>query len=445
MVSGGIALLFLLIAVILIVYTTGRAKISAFVVLIMVAFIYGLSIGMPAMDVIKAIKDGFGGTLANIGIVIIAGTIMGYILEKTGAALAMTKAILKLVGKDQAPLAMNIAGYITSIPVFCDSGYVILTPLNKALSNETGKSMGVMAVALSTGLYATHTMVPPTPGPIAAAGFLNADLGTVILFGLIASVPAALSGWLWANYIGKKYDIKPEVEESYTHLIEKYGKLPNTFMSFMPLALPIVLILLKSISAFPTLPFGPKDSTAYILLNFIGDPVTALMIGVLASLLLVKKEELGTAVETWMGHGIKDAAIILAITGAGGAFGKVLQGSPMVEFIKVNMGGLNLGIFLPFIISAALKSAQGSSTVAIITTASILAPLLGTLGLHPALTVVAIGAGSMVVSHANDSYFWVVSQFSNMPVNTAYKIYTSATAIEGTVAFIVCFIISLFL
>lgn len=444
MVSGGIALLLLLFAVIIIVYATGRAKINAFVVLIMIAFLYGLSIGMPALDVIKAIKDGFGGTLANIGIVIIAGTIMGYILEKTGAALAMTRAILKIVGKDQSPLAMNIAGYITSIPVFCDSGYVILTPLNKALANETGKSMAIMAVALSTGLYATHTMVPPTPGPLAAAASLNADLGTVILYGLIASVPAALSGWFWANYIGKKYDIKPEVEESYTHLIEKYGKLPNTFMSFLPLVLPIILILLKSVASFPTLPFGAKESFSYKLFNFIGDPVTALMIGVITSLFLVKRSELGTAVDTWMGHGIKDAAIILAITAAGGSFGKVLQASPMVEFIKVNMGGLSLGMFLPFIISAALKTAQGSSTVAIITTASILAPLIGTLGLNPALTVVAIGAGSMVVSHANDSYFWVVSQFSNMPVNTAYKIYTTATAIEGTVAFVTCFIISLF-
>ena len=216
-------------------------------------------------------------------------------------------------------------------------------------------------------------------------------------------------------------------------------------MSFLPLVLPIILILLKSISAFPAMPFGAKDSLSYIFINFIGDPVTALMIGVIASLFLVAKSDLGTAVDTWMGHGIKDAAIILAITAAGGSFGKVLQGSPMVDFIKVNMAGLNLGIFLPFIISAALKTAQVSSTVAIITTSSILAPLLGTLGLNPALTAVVIGAGSMVVSHANDSYFWVVSQFSNMPVNTAYKIYTSATAIEGGVAFFACFIISLFL
>jgi len=445
MVSGSIAMLLLLIAVILIVYATGRAKINAFVVLIMISFIYGLSIGMPAIDVVKAIKDGFGGTLANIGIVIIAGTIMGYILEKTGAALSMTRAILKIVGKDQAPLAMNIAGYITSIPVFCDSGYVILTPLNRALSVETGKSMAIMAVALSTGLYATHTMVPPTPGPLAAAAALGADLGTVILYGLIAAVPSALSGWVWANYIGKKYDIRPEVEESYSHLIEKYGKLPNTFMSFLPLLLPIILILLKSVSTFPTMPFGPKESLSYIFFNFIGDPVTALMVGVITSLFLVAKADLGTAVNEWMGHGIKDAAIILAITAAGGSFGKILQLSPMTEFIKMNMATLNLGIFLPFVISAALKTAQGSSTVAIITTASIMAPLTATLGLNPALTAVVIGAGAMVVSHANDSYFWVVSQFSNMPVNIAYKIYTTATLIEGVVAFIVCFIINLFI
>ena len=444
MISGGLSLILLLIAVVIIIFATGKWKINAFVVLIMIAFIYGLSIGMPAVQVVSAIKDGFGGTLASIGIVIIAGTIMGYILEKTGAALAMTRAILKIVGKNQAPLAMNIAGYITSIPVFCDSGYVILTPLNRALSVETGKSMSIMAVALATGLYATHTMVPPTPGPLAASAALGADLGTVILYGLIAAVPASLSGWVWANYIGKKYDIKPEVEESYTDLIKKYGKLPNTFMAFLPLMLPIILILLKSVSAFPAMPFGAKETKMYAFINFIGDPVTALMIGVITSLFLVKKSELGTAVNEWMGHGIKDAAIILAITAAGGSFGKILQLSPMVDFIKLNLGGLNLGIFLPFLISASLKTAQGSSTVAIITTSAILAPALGALGLNPALTAVSIGAGAMVVSHANDSYFWVVSQFSNMPVNTAYKIYTTATAIEGCVAFAVCFIISIF-
>ncbi|PKN08214.1 MAG: gluconate transporter [Deltaproteobacteria bacterium HGW-Deltaproteobacteria-8] len=443
MVSGATALVFLLFAVILIVVATGKWKVNAFFVLIVVAFLYGLSIGMPPLEVVKAVRVGFGGTLTYIGIVIVAGTIMGYILEKTGAALVMTRAILGLVGQNRAPLAMNIAGYVVSIPVFCDSGYVVLTPLNKALASESGKSMAVMAVALATGLYATHTMVPPTPGPLAAAAALNADLGMVIVYGLIAAVPASLAGYFWAIHFGQKYDIRPDVEESYSDLIQKYGKLPSTFMSFLPIILPIVLILLKSVADFPTKPFGTEALAK--TMDFIGDPVSALMLGVVCSLFLVPRKDFGEAIDKWMGHGIKDAAIILAITGAGGSFGKVLAASPMKDFIGASMSTMNLGLFLPFMISAALKTAQGSSTVAIITTAAIMAPMMGVAGLDPALTVVVIGAGAMVVSHANDSYFWVVSQFSNMPVNVAYKIYTTATLMEGVVGFAVCYAIGLFL
>jgi len=442
MVSGAMALLWLLVSVILIIILTGRFKVNAFLVLIGVAFGYGLVIGMPALDVVKGVKNGFGGTLTSIGIVIVAGTIMGTILEKTGAALSMTDAILKLVGKKRAPLAMNIAGYVVSIPVFCDSGYVILNPLNKALAKESGTSMTVMAVALATGLYATHTMVPPTPGPIAAAGALSADLGKVIFLGLIAAIPASLGGLLWATKVAKKYNIEPDVHESYSDIVKKFGKLPNTFLSFLPIVLPIILILLKSVAEFPSKPFGGGNLQQF--LSFIGDPVTALILGVLFSLLLVKQGGMKDALDGWMGQGIKDSAIILVITAAGGSFGQIIKGSPIVDFIKTNMSGLNLGIFLPFIIAAALKTAQGSSTVAIVTTSSILAPMMATLGLDPALTVIAIGAGSMVVSHANDSYFWVVSQFSNMPVTTAYKTYTSATAVEGIVAIIAIFVMTFF-
>ena len=442
MVSGTVALILLLVAVVAIVFLTGKFKVNAFLVLVGVAFAFGLAIGLPALDVVAKIKTGFGGTLTNIGIVIVAGTIMGKILEKTGAALSMTQAILKLVGKNRAPLAMNAAGYVVSIPVFCDSGFVILNPLNKALAKETNTSMAVMAVALATGLYATHTMVPPTPGPIAAAGALSADLGRVILFGLIAAIPASLAGLFWATKIAKKYPIESDVEESYSDIVGKYGKLPSTFLSFLPIVLPIVLILLKSLAEFPSKPFGEEGFQKFI--RFIGDPVTALIIGVFASFLLVKKSELGKAVDEWVGQGIKDSAIILVITGAGGAFGAMIAASPIVEFLKGGMTNLSLGIFLPFFIAAALKTAQGSSTVAIITTATIMAPMMASLGLDPALSVVAIGAGAMVVSHANDSYFWVVSQFSGMPVSTAYKAYSSATAVEGIVAAIVVAIMSLF-
>ncbi len=443
MVSGGIALLFLLFAVALIILMTARYNMNAFVVLVSVAFLYGLAIGLPLTDIVATIRSGFGGTLGYIGIVIIAGTIIGIILEKTGAALAMTQAILKVVGKERSPLAMSIAGYVVSIPVFCDSGYVILTPLNKALSEETGKSMAVMSVALATGLYATHTLVPPTPGPIAAAGTLGADLGAVIGMGLIVSIPAMIAGLLWATMFAKRFDIKVELEETYQDLIKKYGKLPGALHSFLPLLIPILLILLKSIAAYPTKPFGEGGFAEFIA--FIGDPVTALMIGIFIALTLVKKDVRKAAVSDWMSEGVKNAALILAITGAGGAFGAILKASPMAEFINTNMSSLRIGILLPFLISAALKTAQGSSTVAIITTASIMAPLLAPLGLNPALTVLAIGAGSMVISHANDSYFWVVSQFSNMEVSTSYKAYSTATLIEGVVAFLGVAILSIFI
>ncbi len=442
MVSGIVALILLLLAVIAIVVLTGKYRINAFLVLIGVSFVFGLLIGLPALDVVVGIKNGFGGTLTSIGIVIVAGTILGTILEKTGAALSMTRAILNMVGKSHAPLAMNIAGYIVSIPVFCDSGYVILNPLNKALAKESGISMTVMAVALSTGLYATHTMVPPTPGPIAAAGTLGADLGKVILLGLIAAIPASLSGLLWATKFAKRYEIEPEIQGTYSEIVKKFGKLPNTLLSFLPIVLPIVLILLKSVAEFPSKPFGNGDFRVF--LSFIGDPVTALILGVLCSLLLVHKGELKKAISDWMGEGIKKSAIILVITAAGGSLGAIIKASPITDFIKTNMASMHLGILLPFIISAALKTAQGSSTVAIVTTAGIMAPLLQTLGLDPALTTIAIGAGSMVVSHANDSYFWVVSQFSGMPVNTAYKAYSSATAVEGVVAFLMVLVLSLF-
>ncbi len=442
MVSGGMAVLLLIACVGLIIYLTSRYKVNAFVVLIAVAFIFGLLVQMPLQDIVKNIRDGFGGTLGYIGIVIVAGTIIGTILEHTGAALAMTQGILKVVGKERSPLAMSIAGYVVSIPVFCDSGFVIMTPLNKALARQTGKSMATMAIALATGLYATHCLVPPTPGPIAAAGILGADLGRVIGYGLLVAIPGTIAGYLWAVLFAKRYNIQPEAGESYEALVARYGKLPGGFHSCLPIVVPILLILGKSIAAYPTHPFG--EGTFSQILQFIGDPVTALMLGILLALTLVKREQLQQSVDSWMGEGVKHSALILAITGAGGAFGKILKSSPLSDYLGATLSTFPLGIFLPFIIAAAIKTAQGSSTVAIITTASIMAPLLASLGLDPTFTVLAIGAGAMTVSHANDSYFWVVSQFSDMDTPTAYKTYTTATAILGVTTILSVAIVSAF-
>ncbi|TYB30241.1 MAG: GntP family permease [Candidatus Mcinerneyibacterium aminivorans] len=442
MVSGGLSLIFLILVIFLIIFLTSKWKMNAFLVLVLVSFLYGIFVGMPLETIISKIRDGFGGTLGYIGIVIVAGTIIGTILEKTGAALSMTNSILSFVGEKRSPLAMSIAGYIISVPVYCDSGYVILTPLNKALAARTKKSMAVMGVALATGLYSTHCLVPPTPGPIASAGILGADLGGVIGFGIIVSIPAMLAGYLWAIKFAKKYQIEPELEVNYDELGDKYGELPSAFLSFLPLVVPIFLILLKSLSN-PKLGLM-KEGPVSNFLGFIGDPVTALTIGIFLALLLVAKTNLKEAIHDWIGKGISNAAIILAITGAGGAFGAILKASPMGDFLGNNLSAFNIGIFLPFVISAALKTAQGSSTVAIITTSSIMAPLMSSLGLSPVLTVLAIGAGAMTVSHANDSYFWVVSKFAGMEVPVAYKTYTTATLLMGIISILMVAILTIF-
>lgn len=452
MFTGPFLVVLLVLAIVFIVYMTGKKQMNAFLVLLLAALGVGLLANNPppvtvgsTTGLIDVIAGGFGGTLTSIGIVIVAGTIIGMILEKTGAALVLAQTMLKLFGKKNAPLAMAASGSVVSIPVFCDSGFVILSSLNRALAQSSGISLGVMATALSMGLYATHTMVPPTPGPIAAAGTLGADLGMVILMGLLVSIPAVLAGWLYAITIGPKYKITAKSEVTYDELIKKYGQLPSVRDSFLPLVVPIVLIALRSVAMFKSNPFGVgffKD-----LLVFIGHPIFALLLAVFLAMRLapkINKEVYGD----WVSEAIKSAATILVITGAGGAFGAVLKATGIGDYLGQVLASYSLGIFLPFVVAAAIKTAQGSSTVALITTAAIVAPLVTTLGLGSemgrVLVTLAIGAGSMVASHANDSYFWVVSQFSDMDVKTAYKLQTGGSIVTGLVAIITIAIIASF-
>ncbi len=440
MVSGTMALVALAVAVFLIIFLTAKLKMNAFMVLILVSFIYGFMVKMPLDIIAKNIHNGFGNTLGYIGIVIIAGTIMGIILEKTGAAFSMTNFILKLVAKKYPQLALSISGYITSIAVFCDSGFVILNSINKALAKKSKLSITVTSTALATGLFASHCLIPPATGPIAAANIIGANLGEVMIYGAITALFAMLAGFIWATFFAKRFYIEPKLSESYEDLMKKYGKLPPVALSFMPIAVPILLILADAL-ANPKLGLLPQGE--YIkLLNFFGDPMVALIIGALLSLLLVRKENLGKAINEWFTEGIKRAALIVAITGAGGAFGQILKASPIGDFLSSSLTQISIGIFLPFIISSALKISQGSSTVALLTGASIVMPLIQPLGINPALAVVAVGAGAMTFSHANDSYFWVVTQFSDMETKTAYKVFTTATLLEGCTAMCVVAILS---
>jgi GntP family gluconate:H+ symporter len=398
--------------------------------------------------VVESVRTGFGGTIGYIGIVIVAGTIIGEFLERSGGAFAIAERALRVTGERQVPLAMSIVGFIVSIPVFCDSGFVILSPLNKGLSKKAGISLAGSAIALSLGLYASHTMVPPTPGPIAAAGILNVDVGQVILWGILVSIPTVFVGWLFAIRVASRTWIEPVPEVTEREMEERIRTAPGASFALAPILIPIVLILLKSVADLPASPVG--EGLAADIVRFVGDPVVALLIGVLISLGLPEKLERQMLSTTgWVGEGLAKGAVIILITGAGGAFGRVLQDSGIAERLGTELGGLNLGIWLPFLLAAAIKTAQGSSTVAIITTASIMVPLLAPLGLEApvarTLTVLAIGAGSMVVSHANDSYFWVVTQFSGMDTNTGYRLQTLGTLVQGFAAGLVIWALGLVL
>jgi GntP family gluconate:H+ symporter len=440
-------IILLLVSVLFIVISTSKYHFHPFLALLFAGIGFGLCARMPLVEIVKSINDGFGGTIGSIGIVIIAGVIIGTFLEHSGGAFAMAERILKIIGEKHVPLAMSIIGYFVSIPVFADSGFVILTPLNRALSKEAKISLAGSAIALSTGLIVTHCLVPPTPGPIAAAGILGADLGLVIALGLVVSAFALVVGWAFATKVAAKTYIDPNPELSEEQVLGKIKHAPSAFKAFTPIVVPILLIVLRSISDFPTRPLG--DGLLKSCIGFIGAPVIALLIGVVLAFRLPKKldrEMLSTT--GWVGKALVNAAIIIMITGAGGSFGRILRNSPIADVIGESLSSANLGIWLPFIISAAMKTAQGSSTVALITTASLMAPLMGPLGFETemakALVVLSIGAGSMVVSHANDSYFWVFTQMTRMDVKTGYKLHTFVTFILGVTSAIVIWVISLF-
>ncbi len=439
-------LVVLVVSVLFIILGTTKLKLHPFIVLLFASYLAGAMAGLPLEKIATTIATGFGNIMAYIGIVIILGTIIGVILEKSNAAIKLADLVLKLVGKRFPALAMSIIGYIVSIPVFCDSAFVILSSLRKSLAQKTGKSSVTLSIALATGLYATHTFVPPTPGPIAAAGNLGLEnqLGLVILTGLLVAAFAMITGYLWASFIGDKYtsteDIRSEIGK--THDMQ----LPSALKSLMPIFVPVLLIALRSVATYPTFPMGKGFLFAFF--GFCGQPVNALLIGFLLSLLLLPEFSKKT-LTGWIGEGITAAAPILLITGAGGAFGTILKETQIGETLGNILAGYHLGIFLPFIIAAAFKTAQGSSTVALVATSALIAPLLSSIGLDSlygkVLAVMATGAGAMTISHANDSYFWVVTQFSGIDVKTGYKTHTLATLIQGMVSMIVVYIISLLL
>lgn len=444
----------LVLTILFIIFATAKLKWHPFLVLILSAFLVALFYQVPVDSVAKTIADGFGGILGYIGLVIVFGTIIGLILEKTGAAIVMAETVINLLGPRFPTLTMSIVGAVVSIPVFCDSGFVILNSLKESLAERLKVSSVAMSIALATGLYATHTFVPPTPGPIAAAGNLGleSNLGLVIMVGIVVTTVAVLAGWLWSN---RFLNVEPDnIDADNVAAValpanmksrEDYNKLPSATMAFLPIIVPIVLICLSSFANFPTVPLG--NGLMAELLIFIGNPLTALLIGLFLSFLLIEGNDKTQQVSDAISQGLVVAAPILLITGAGGAFGAMLKVTPIGDYLGTTLSALGLGIFMPFIVSAALKTAQGSTTVALVTTSAMVAPLLGQIGLDSELgrvfCVMAIGAGAMTISHANDSFFWIVSQFSRMSVAQAYKAHSVATGIQGVTSIIFIWLLTL--
>ncbi|MDR2757917.1 MAG: GntP family permease [Spirochaetaceae bacterium] len=461
--SGFGLIVVFIITIVIMILAISKFKIHPFLSIMAVSLLFGLVAGIPLVNVQDAngntiqgianvIGAGFSGTFTSIGIVIILGALIGTILEATGAAFKLADLVIKLVGSKRPVLAVQLMGWVVSIPVFCDSGFVILDPIRKALVKRTKVSSVAMTVALSTGLYASHVFIPPTPGPIAAANTLGAGNNLLLVMGLgaLVSIPALIGAILYARYIGGKVKSSEDIDidgatKSYEELVAAYGKLPNGCISLAPIIVPILLMALGSIASM-----AKWTGFLFQICSFLGTPIIALAAGVLFAIW-----QLGTAKKLDRFYEITNETLkvvgpILFITAAGGVLGRVIASTSIVRFITENSQTLAVvGIFFPFILSAILKTAQGSSTVALTTTAGIVAPLLGVLGLdspaRTALTVMAIGAGAMTVSHANDSYFWVVTNFGGMTPEQGYKTQTTATLIEGICGMVGVFILSLIL
>ena len=435
MLEGAPLILLLVAAVAFIIVATAKLDLHAFLALLLAAYGTGLAAGLDPAEVASLVTDGFGGVLGYIGIVILAGTIIGTALERSGAAIVIAETILDYVGEEHTTEVMAITGSFVSIPVFCDSGFVILSGLNRSLAQRSKLSLSTLGVALAGGLYVTHVFVPPTPGPIAAAGIIGADVGLVMLAGILVSVPVVFVAAKWADTVASNYHIDPDPERTVEEIKDEYGELPSPAASFAPLAVPILLIAIGSIASYPE-----AEDPAFVTgalqrwLLFFGDPAVALIIGAFIGFAVVP-DFTEDITDQWVSDGIEKAAVIIAVTGAGGAFGEVLGALPLQDFVSETFGGLGIGLLAAFVIAAAMKTALGSSTVAILTTASLIAPLLGPLGLDTTwgqvFAVLAVGAGSMTVSHANDSYFWIITEFTDMETATAYQAWTLATLALG--------------
>ncbi len=453
MLTGTTLIIVFTLAIVLLIVSISKWGVHPFLAIMGIALILAVGIGIPLDTIPATIGKGFSSIFTSIGIVIILGTLIGLILEKTGAAIRLADAIIRIIGEKHPQLAIMLIGWIISVPVFCDSGFIIVNPIRKWLSRKTSFSSVTLTVALSAGLYVSHVFIPPTPGPIATAGLigLESNLLLVIIAGLLISILPLTAAYFFATAVGKKVKSSEDLDiESISQAYNQHN-LPSTWASITPILLPIVLMAGGSIASIAKI-----DGFTGELLTFLGKPIIALAAGLISALPLLWRSKMGKQLYDLTQESLKTAGPIIFITAAGSVLGQVIVEAGFVQYIQQNATALSsIGIFFPFVVAAIIKTSQGSSTVAMTTTAGIMglyfsdASLMAALGMttpiDAVLVVMAIGAGAMTVSHANDSYFWVVTNFGGLTPQNGYKTQTALTLIMGVTSIITLFAVSLFI
>jgi gluconate:H+ symporter, GntP family len=433
----------ILAGIIVIIILTSWLKLHSFLSLFLVSLAMALLV-IPPADIVPVLKKGFGDTMASIGLIIVFGAIIGVTLDHTGATISMANFILKKTGKRNAPAAISITGFITGLPIFCDSGFIVLSGLNRSLTEKSRSNPVFMSTILACSLYSVHCLIPPHPGATAAAGIIGANIGQLVLIGIAVAIPTSLAGYFWARFLTRRAGVESVADTPPGWEPPRRG-VPNAGMSFMPILVPLLLITGKSISNFL---FPGSQALPALIIGLLGEPVIALMIGMFLSFLLLPGFNRKT-INQVITASIEKAGPIIIITAAGGIFGAVIKATGVGEQAGSWLAGTGLGLLIPFLITFILKTAQGSSTVAIITAASIMASVTDSMGFSgetgKLLIMLSMGAGSMMVSHANDSYFWVITNFSGIDSGDTLKVYSTSTIVMAFTALAVVYGLSFFL
>ena len=422
-------------------YFSYRFKIKPFLTLLIASFLFGIFLKIDILETLYLISKGFYSIVLIIGPIIIIGTVLGKFLNETGTSKKMVNTFISYFGIDNIPLSLNLIGLIISIPVFCDAAFILMSSIVKDLSKITKKNIILLSVCLATGLYSAHVFIPPTPGPIAASAIINADIGLLFLIGIVVGIIVSISGYVWMKFLFKKeFKINPGEIKYHDFTSDR------SIVSFLPIIVPILLISTSTIIKYPKLDINKLPFLK--IFEIIGKPEIALLIGFIMTLIFLKKDEIQSTPQ-WIIKSLKNSFGILLITGAGGALGYIIRESGIIDNLNLNIATGLASIFSVFILATIIKTIQGSSTVAIVTTCAITAPILQSIGmtseLEKVILIISIGSGAMTISHVNDSYFWVVTKYSNIEMNDVLKYFSSATLIQGLTGLVLSIFIFIFL